>query len=262
MDEHVSTDDGDRPPERSILDPREARSEHRLRRGESAGLLFLQALSTQERQWMERMVAGIARAYRVDRDDLLQELQLSLFNCHSLDRGRQSVRAWITQRARWRAQDMLRASSGEKSIPASDRPLPEAPAPAPTEPDRNWSIERIQKLGLNRDEAQVVLLVLWGVDVSLREFAQLAERNYPKTRQDKIRGLNKIRELFHLDPDENAALVAYRESGTLEAAAVRLNIPKNELRVLVRQAQKKIDRALDRKNMPTIRRHEDESDAG
>lgn len=262
MDEHVGTDDGDRPPEGSILDPREARSRHRLRGGESAGLLFLQALTTQERQWMERMVTGIARSYRVDRDDLLQDLQLSLLNCHSLDRGRQSVRGWITQRARWRADDILRANRREHSVPATDRPLPEAPAPPPTAPDLDWSIERIQQLGLNRDEAQVVLLVLWGLDVSLREFSQLLERNYPKTRQDKIRGLNKIKELFHLDPDENAALVAYREFGTFEAAAARLNITKNELRALVRRAQKKIDHALDRKNVSTIRRHEDESDAG
>lgn len=101
MDEHGSPDDLDSPPGLPILDPREARDRHWRRNGESAGLLFLRALTAQERLWMEQMVTGIARAYGVDRDELLQELHLSLLTCDSIDSGRQSVRAcrppWASQ---------------------------------------------------------------------------------------------------------------------------------------------------------------------
>jgi DNA-directed RNA polymerase specialized sigma24 family protein len=259
MDEHGSPDDLDSPPGLPILDPREARDRHWRRNGESAGLLFLQALTTQERLWMEQMVTGIARAYGVDRDELLQELHLSLLTCDSIDSGRQSVRAWLRRRARWRAADMLRASPGNRNIRHSiDDIFPEPVSPLSYEPNPDWSIERIRRLGLNRDEAQVVLLVLWGVDVSLRDFSELVERSYSKTRVDKFRGLKKIKDLFDLDPEENAALIAYRKFGTMGPAAHSLGISKTEFRTLAGRARRKIDLVLEKTDGPSADRREED----
>lgn len=264
MDRHNSPDDLDPPPELSILDPREARDRHWRRNGVAAGLVYLQALTKQERLWMEHMVTGIAHAYGVDRDDLLQELHLSLLTCDSIDGGRQSVRGWLRRRARWRAADMLRASpdTWHLHLSADDDSFPEPPAPPAQVSDPDWSIDRIRKLGLNRDEAQVVLLVLWGFDVSLRDFAELIEHNYPKTRQDKIRGFSKIKNMFALDPEEDAALIAYRELGTMPAAAKRLGVSEAELRKLVGRAQRKIDLALEHTDESAAdQRNEEKCDA-
>lgn len=240
-------DPTDRPDDRPILDPREARDRHRRRHGPSAGLVYLRALAVEERVWMKAMVARIARAHRVDRDDLLQELQLSLLDCDSIDRGRSEVRGWLTRRAQWRAADLLR-----RDRPDRTRPIPpdEAAAAAdrvvaePEVPDPTWTVERLGRLRLSRDEAQVVLLICWGFDVSLRDFAELVERSYAKTRQDKFRGLRKIEELFDLEPEERAAFIALREYGTLTAAAVRLALPEDTVRDLVRRAEHKINRTL------------------
>jgi DNA-directed RNA polymerase specialized sigma24 family protein len=210
---------------------------------------------------MERMVARTARAYGVEADDLLQDLQLSLLQCDTIDRGRREVRGWLKRRAQWRAADVLRREGLHRT---HVRPLQEMTGPAPaaprsTGPDAEWSLERLEGLRLNRDEAQVILLVLWGLDISMREFAELVQRSHAKARQDKSRGLRKIEELFDLEPEERAAFIAIREYDTVTAAAVRLGISNDRLRRLVRQAEHKINLALGHSVAPA--RKKDESDA-
>lgn len=264
MGEHGIPDDQDRPPDAPVLDPREARARHVRRTGPSAGLLFLRALTAQENQWMERMVRRTAQAYNVDPDDLLQELRLSLIRCHTIDGGRAVVRGFLTRRARWRASDLLRGDKLRREHVRSldDDAVPEAAAPETTGPDSDWTVDRIRGLGLNRDEAQVVLLVLWGLDMSLRDFAELAARSHAKARQDKTRGFRKIEELFDLEPEESAAFIAYREFGTSHAAAVRLHLPERELIELVRRAESKINTTLGHTGGNAgVRRDEDDSDA-
>lgn len=228
-----------------VLDPREARDRHRSRTSPSAGLVYLRALSETERSWLEAMVRQTARTYRVDRDDLLQNLQVSLLECETIDRGRREVRAWLRRRAQWKAADMLRRDrpSRTSSVPL-DEAVSALPAPAPTGPDPEWDVDRLGAFRLSRDEAQVVLLTCWGFDVSLRDFAELVERSYATTRQHKVRGLRKIEDLFDLRPAERAAFIAYREFGTHAAAAVRLGMPEDRLRDLVRCAENKITRTL------------------
>jgi DNA-directed RNA polymerase specialized sigma24 family protein len=210
---------------------------------------------------MERMVARTARAYRIEADDLLQDLRLSLLECDTIDRGRREVRGWLTRRAQWRAADMLRRDGLHRTHVRSldEMTGPEPPAPGPTGPDAGWSVDRLEGLRLSRDEAQVVLLMLWGFDISLRAFAELVQRSHAKARQDKSRGLRKIEELFDLEPEERAAFIAFREYGTVTAAAVRLGISNDRLRRLVRQAEDKINRALG--HPATQARKKDESDA-
>jgi DNA-directed RNA polymerase specialized sigma24 family protein len=261
LDERAVPHEPDPSPERAILDPREARARHRRRTRTSAGLSYLRVLTVQERHWLARMVERTARAYGVEADDLMQDLQLSLLQSETIDRGRREVRGWLKRRAQWRAADMIRRDGLHRTHVRSldEMTGPEPAAPAPTGPDAEWSLDRLEGLRLNRDEAQVVLLVLWGLDISLREFAELVERTHAKTRQDKSRGLRKIEELFDLEPEERAAFIAFREYGTVTAAAVRLGIPNDRLRRLVRQAEHKINQAL---GHPAARaRKKDESDA-
>jgi DNA-directed RNA polymerase specialized sigma24 family protein len=259
MDEH-----GARPDPRWPLDPRVAMARHRDRIEPSAGLQYLRALTAQEREWMRRMVTRTARAYGVDRDDLMQELQLSLLRSNSIDGGRREVRGWLKRRAQWRATELLGKDRVRRQHTWSfdEVTAPEPIAPHPAGPDPDWSIDRLAGLRLNRDEAQVVLLVLWGLDISMRDFAELVDRSYAKTRQDKVRGLRKIEELFDLDPEERAAFIAYREYGTVTAAATRLGITEERLRRLGRSAERKINRALGHAENADVRRDEDDSDAG
>jgi DNA-directed RNA polymerase specialized sigma24 family protein len=261
LDERAAPHEPDPPPDRAILDPRDARARHRRRTRTSAGLSYLRVLTAQERHWLDRMVARTARAYGVEADDLLQDLQLSLLECDTIDRGRREVRGWLKRRAHWRAADLLRRDGLHRRHVRSldEMTAPEPVAPKPTGPDADWSLDRLEGLRLNRDEAQVVLLILWGLDISLREFAELVERSHAKARQDKSRGLRKIEELFDLEPEERAAFIAFREYGTVTAAAVRLGISNDRLRCLVRQAEHKINRALG--NTATPARKKDESDA-
>jgi DNA-directed RNA polymerase specialized sigma24 family protein len=253
MDEHgVPEDPGPSPASSDgpILDPREARYRFRRRTPPSAGLAYLQSLSARERVWMRRMVVRIAYAYHVDADDLMQELQLGLLACETIDAGRESVRAYLAQRARWRAADMLRGDSSHQQHAVPLDVVPEPAAPEPRGPDPDWTLERVRALGLSRDEAQVLLLLLWGMDLPLKDFSEVMQRGYAKTRQDKSRGLRRIAELFELEPAESAAFMAYRKYGTMTAAAVRLNVPVEEMRVLVRRAEAKINQKLEHAPRP------------
>lgn len=163
MNKQCDSDRSDKPAVAPILDPREARARHRCRTQPSAGLVYLRALSRQEREWMARMARKVAREFNVDAEDLLQDLQLGLLGCNSIDGGRRAVRSWLTKRARWRAAEIRRAdrSHRERTRSLDEVPGLEPPATDPVGVDLDWSVDRLQCWGLNRDEAQVVLLVVW-----------------------------------------------------------------------------------------------------
>lgn len=251
------------PPDGPVLDPREAKARHQQRTQPSSGLVHLRELSAREWAWMVDMTAAVGRSYNVDADDLLQDLALSLLECDVLDRGRTEVHGWMRTRARWRASDMIRRDrdrrAGTRSFEAGGAVEPTAPEPVRI--DLDWSVQRLVDLGLNRGEAQSVLLHCWNLDISMRDFGVLADRSYAAVRQDRSRGLRKIENLFGLDRGESAALVAYREHGTFAAAALHLAIGVHELRSRVAQAEQKIDRALHHSTPTTSTGDEDDSDA-
>lgn len=257
MDEHGEP--GGQAPRRPVT-AREARDRHRARTPASAGLRFLQELTDRERVWMEGMVGAPAREYHVDAQDLLQELRLDLLGCEVLDRSRESVRAWVRQRTRWRAIDLLRREQRRPRGVPFEPGVPEPVAPEPRGPDPEWTVERLRALGLNRDEAQIALLLCWGADISLRDFAELAERSYAKVRQDRSRGLRKIENIFALGDDESAAFIAFRDVGTFRAAAARLGCSEADARLLVRRAEHKIRHALGHRTGPSTTRDEAETD--
>jgi DNA-directed RNA polymerase specialized sigma24 family protein len=243
-----------------VLDPRAAKARYRQRTRPSAGLVYLRELTAREWTWMVDMTARVARMHHVDADDLMQDLALSLLECDALDSGRTEVRSWLRNRARWRALDILRRSHGPVTACLDADDNSETPAPEPTRIDLDWSVQRLVDLGLNRSEAQAVLLQCWNLDISMRDFAELADRSYAAVRQDRSRGLRKIENLFGLDEAESAALVACRDHGA-RAAAHRLGIEIGELRALVSRAERKIDRALRRGPTNPTTEDEDDSDA-
>jgi hypothetical protein len=112
-------------------------------------------------------------------------------------------------------------------------------------PVHEWSAERFQEMGLSGNEARLIALLCWGVlHRSMREVAGELGRPYAATRQDKTRGLHKIKAMFHLLPDEEAVLVAVREYRSTTAAAVRLEMAVEDVRRLLASAEEKIESIL------------------
>lgn len=224
------------------VDPREALRRDPARQEPSPGLLYLRTIAAEERQWLEKMVVGVAAEYRVDRDDLLQDLRLSLLRCTSIDAGRAELHAWLRRRAEWKALDLLRKTGRH---PTQSLELgPEPPAPEPNRIDPDWDVD--SSWHLSRDEAQIVRLICWGEDDSMREISALMGYSYDKGRQVRSRALRKLKKLIDLTPDELAAWLALGRLQTYPEAAIKLGLPEEELRVRVRRAEEKIRRVLRR----------------
>lgn len=240
----MTSDDPDPP---SVGDPqpfaaREGLRRHRERSGASAGLEYLRTIAAEEQQWLEKMVVRKAARYHVDQDDLLQDLYLSLLECNSIDVTRSGLRAWLTQRATWKAAALRRMIDRQGAQPLDD--VPEPPAPDRQPPGFGWDVD--EAWGLSRDEAQIIRLLCWDFDVSMQQFSELAGRTYAKTRQDRSRGLRKIEKLFDLTPQERAAYMALRHHRTYPDAAIALAVSEDVLRVRVGRAIAKIRRVLGR----------------
>jgi len=237
------------PEPQPIVSAREARARDRARRGAGAATLYLRQLGRTEFEWLRGLARRTAANYSVDADDLLQELLLDLWTCEGLDQGRIGFRSWLDRRARWRALDMLRSGHLKQSVPADPVDLamigecPAAPGLGDEVP-ADWDLDRLRELGLTGNEARLVTLILWGLDLPLKQVAEQIGRTYTATRKDRSRGLRRIRDLFDLDPEEEAAFVAVREYRGIEAAAVRLGVDADELRRRFRDAEGKIGRIL------------------
>lgn len=230
-----------------ILSAREALTRHRARQGPGPGALYLRQLQRTEMDWLRAVTRRTAADYHVDADDLLQELILDLWSCDTLDQGRTGFRSWMAQRARWRAVDMLRNPHLQHSVAADPEDMAELGECAERvsgRPQDDWPVGRLRDLGLTGNEARLIVLILWGLDVPLQEVAAQIGRTYGSTRQDRSRGLRRIRQLFDLEPEEEAAFVAVREYRGIEAAAVRLEIDVEAMRRRFRAAEHKINLVL------------------
>ena len=223
------------------LDPREALSRDRHHEP-SAGLVYLRTIAAEERQWMEKMVEQVAAHHHVDRDDLLQDLRLSLLTCDSIDPGRTELRAWLIRRARWKALDLQRNAGRQRTDQLESAPDP--PAPEPNRIDTSWDVDASWRLP--RDEAQIVRLICWGLDLSLRDLSALIGRSYAEVRHDKHHALRKIKDFIGLSPDELTAFLAFRRFPTYPDAATHLDLPEEELRARVHRAHDKVRQALER----------------
>jgi DNA-directed RNA polymerase specialized sigma24 family protein len=242
----MQTDGRGRPPngggDMPILDPREAQRRDRQGREPSAGLEYLRTIAAEERQWMEKMVVNVAARFNVDCDDLLQDLKASLLNDDSFDVGRTGHRKWLTQRAVWKAKDLRRIATRHEAEPLESTPEP--PAPEPKRFDADWDVK--PEWRLSRNEAQIVRLIGWGADYSMRELSELLDRKYDSIRQDKCRAFRKIEKLIGLTPDELVAFLAYRRSPSYAGVAIQLGLSEEELRARIRRAEDKIRLVLGR----------------
>ena len=219
--------------------PEEVRRQHCRKREPTAGEAYLRRMSAEEARWLKAMVGRVARLHRIDYDDLLQEMHLALLRSDSINEGRTGLRSYLAQMATWRAGDQMRKERRQKGQTISlDDLLSEPTEPELVKPQWDW--DPPATWGLTRDEAQVVRLLCWGLDINMRDFSALAERSHAAVRKNRSRGLSKIEDLFGLTPEERAALLAYRKYGCHKAAAIRLGIDEEEFRRLALRADCKV----------------------
>src|SRR5690349_20935775 len=207
-------------------DPRHVlcRSRRRVMEPNPAGERIERLLANQG-EWLRNRVKHTARHFRLDADELCQELMLSMLRrSTTVDEGNRGVRTWLGSRVDWTAKDMLRHRGREECVGPEDlraiedemtarRPTPDHPGPA------TLDVKHLVELGLTAHEAQVVAMRCTGVDMPLKDFAELVQRSYASVRKEFERGTRKIEELFGLTAEEIRVVRAWRRHGTAAAAA-------------------------------------------
>lgn len=193
---------------------------------------------------MHAMTQRVGHEHGVNPDDLQQELLEQLLLRPELDLERLGWRAWITQRAHWRASDMLRR---EKRA-ALDYGVPDdllGESPEPVRLDVDADVRRLRAMGLNGDEIRIIGYLIWGFGKSAAEFADLVGVSAAKVRQDKRRGLRKILGFAALSPAEQQAVAAGMRAPSRAAAARRLGVTEKVFTDRLREAAQKIGAAYD-----------------
>ena len=127
---------------------------------------------------------------------------------------------------------------------ATRRPAPDPPGPM------TLDTKHLVQLGLTPHEAQVVAMRCTGVDMPLKDFAELVHRSYASVRKEYERGTRKIEELFGLTAEEVLVVRAWRKHGTAAAAAPHLNRSNDEVIQIVEGVHKKIDRIFETEGRP------------
>ena len=206
--------------------------------------------------WLRVRVRSTAHHFRLDPDELCQELMLSMLRrSTTVDEGNRGVRSWLGSRVDWTAQDMLRRRGREETVGAADleaiehdmarrRPPPDPPGPM------TLDMKHLVEWGLTPHEAQVVALRCTGVDMPMKDFAELVQRSYSSVRKEYERGTRKIEELFGLTAEEVLVVRAWRKHGTAAAAAPHVNRSNDEVIQIVEGVHKKIDRIFETEGRP------------
>ena len=81
-----------------------------------------------------------------------------------------------------------------------------------------------------------------GVDMPLKDFAELVHRSYASVRKEYERGTRKIEALFGLTAEEVLVVREWRKHGTAAATAPHVNRSGDEVISILEGAHKKIDR--------------------
>jgi DNA-directed RNA polymerase specialized sigma24 family protein len=233
-------------------DPREVLRRHRRPVAEpNPAAERIERLLAVQGEWLHGRVRSTARRFRLDPDELCQELVLSMLRRSTMaDEGNRGVRSWLGSRVDWTAQDMLRRRGREETVDAADleaiehdmatrRAAPDPPGPT------TLDVKHLVQMGLTPNEAQVVALRCTGVDMALKDFAELVHRSYASIRKEFERGTRKIEELFGLSAEEIVVVRAWRKHGTAAATAPHVNRSGDEVIQILEGAHKKIDRIFD-----------------
>jgi DNA-directed RNA polymerase specialized sigma24 family protein len=208
----------------------------------------IERLLTVQGEWLRCRVRSTARHFRLDADELCQELMLSMLRrSMTVDEGNRGVRTWLGSRVDWTAKDMLRRRGRDETVEAADLEAIEhamtARGPVPDSPGLvTLDMKYLVELGLTTHEAQVVALRCTGVDMSLKDFAELVHRSYASVRKAYERGTRKIEELFGLTAEEVRVVREWRRHGTAAATAPHVNKSDDEVIQILEGAHKKIDR--------------------
>lgn len=237
------------PPTAVPADPRDVLRRHRRPvREPNAAADRIERLLEVQGAWLRCRVRSTAHRLRLDADELCQELMLSILRrSTTVDEGNKGVRTWLGSRIDWTAQDMLRRRGREETVGPQDLeaierdmaarcPMSESPGPA------TLDVKQLVQLGLTLHEAQVVALRCTGVDMSLKDFAELVHRSYASVRKELERGTRKIEDLFGLTAEEIVVVRAWRKHGSAAATAPHVNRSGDEVLSILEGAHKKIDR--------------------
>jgi RNA polymerase sigma factor (sigma-70 family) len=218
--------------------------------------------------WLYSKARKVAARYKLDPDDLMQELMLSLLRRRAtLDDTHAGLYSWLNERIHWTAYDMLRRTKRDRETPTSPENLSAAldvridrtpsvsylgtlapPGYDPTE--TALSAKDLRTPGLSANEAQTVMLIWYGYDLLLKDFANLVGRSPSAIRKEKERGLRKISNQFGLTDQEFSVFTAWRACGSTSAAARNINMTDSDVLRIVRDAHKKIHAVFDRRLSP------------
>lgn len=231
-------------------DPREVLRQNRALHGDD------QEVSDDHEKWLRAAILSAARRYGVDRDDLRQELELSLLRRSvTLDEGNPGARGWLTRRIKWTALSMRRRGGPEFPTDPADLQSVDSHRDVVHEHQVPLAdlIQRIRgnllRLGLSENESQTVALLCAGVDLPLNDFALMVGRSHASVRKERSRGVRKIKNHFGLTAEEDVVLQGWRTFGSARAAAPQLQRSEDEIHRIVGNAHKKIDELFGEKEV-------------
>jgi DNA-directed RNA polymerase specialized sigma24 family protein len=204
--------------------------------------------------WLRNRVRRTARHFRLDAAELCQELMYGLLRrSTTVDEGNPGVRSWLSVRIERTAIDMVRTSGRTRPAGPEDLEALEREEAArgrwPADPNTEITLDpqRLVRLGLSPNEAQTVALRCTGVDMTLKEFAELVQRSHALVRKEFERGTRKIENLFGLTAEEAEVIRAWRKHGTVQGAAHATHRSHEDVVRNLEDAHKKIDRIFDEK---------------
>jgi DNA-directed RNA polymerase specialized sigma24 family protein len=212
----------------------------------------IRALLATSAHWMRDRCTRAAARYKLDAEDVLQVTWLRLLRSQAVaDVTNDGLRTWLAQRIEWAASELVRQrrhDGGERMdgeevdalLEQADARASHAQAADASSVDAGL----LGRIGLNRHQVQVVLRECAGLEVSMREFAQLAGRSHAAMRKDRQRALERIERWVGLDPEERRVFTAYRVAGSVDAGARRTGHTPAQFRRLLDTAQRKVGDAF------------------
>lgn len=238
--------------------PRDPRSVLRAHRAVDAtdnpAVERVEKLLAVQGDWLRTRVRWAARRFRLDADELCQELMLGMLRrSTTVDETNAGVRTWLGVRVDRTAIELTRRHGRESSeSPERLGELERDEAnrgrwPADPHTEITLDVNHLKRLGLTHHEAQVVALRCTGVDMTLKEFAELVHRTHASVRQEFVRGIRKIENLFGLTAEEAQVIRAWQRHGTARDVGRSIGRTDEDVVRILEGAQKKIDRVFDEK---------------
>ena len=213
---------------------------------------IINALLTECAEWMRQRCRHVSRQYDLDPNDVFQlALERLLRSSHEADLTNDGLRTWLGRRIDWAAGELARKQrhdGGERLGPGEvDTRLEEADVRAchhDTVEIDGVDAKFLARIGLTPHQVGVLLGECGGLDLSMREYAQLTGLSYAAVRKHKQRALERLERWIGLTDDERRAYIASRTTTSTAEAARRARCPLPEYQALLDTAQKKVHDAF------------------